>query len=231
MDIQVKNGITYELSAGKKWYIVTGVDTNSVTPANLAANLKILCIAAEINQKPVKSIRLEAFKNNPYIEAVYIPKTVTHCGHQAFAKCENLKEVVWYGDISKTVEMGHLVFLDCPKLVSVTINSKLKAGTKCFCKCSSLTTFACGYVDTIPTDFFVGCRSLEQLSFVECGALNRGSFIGSGVKKIGFHSDAPKLFDGTIEQWQHDGIEVECFSDNPLVELSYEGVKINAISF
>ena len=228
MDTVCKHGVEYELSSDKKYYIASRID-NSYSPSGLTASLKVLCLSKKINGKSVKKIKTEAFKGCDLIEVAYIPETIEYIGHQAFAQCKSLKEINWYGDVNTSVELGHLVFLGCENLVSVTINSFLNPGTKDFCKCYNLTNFQCGYIENVPTDFFIGCRSLSHLSFVRCKKLNRGSFMGTGIKSISFHSEAPVLCDGTVEQWKQDGIEISCLLDNPIAELSYEGIPVSII--
>lgn len=223
----MQNGIMYKLAACNDYYSIKGFDFNATQKQR--EHMQRLCIPKTVNGIPVKKIEFEAFKGNLWIESLFIPSTVEYIGHQAFAQCKNLVDVLWMGDSNKTVEMGALVFLNCENLKTVTIHSFLKTGTKTFCKCRNLFNFACGYVDGIPSDYFVGCTSLKTVNFVKCGYLTRSSFMGTAIKRVEFHNEAPKLFDGTIEQWNSDGITVGCLANNPLVDLMYEGIAVDII--
>ncbi len=178
--------------------------------------------------KRVSAIADMAFYKVEHIEYAYIPANIKYIGHQAFANCVNLKQVIWEGDIHTTVELGHLVFNNCKNLTVVTIKSMLNPGTKDFNNCSNLLGFDCDYVESIPSDFFNGCTSLTHLNFTECGRFNKGSISGSSVSMIEFSTKAPILCDGTVEQWIKDGIKISCSADNPLAELSYQGVFVYA---
>jgi len=96
-----------------------------------------ITIPAQINGKPVTSIREYAFKDCEDLTSVTIPNSVKSIGHAAFFYCTNLTSITIPNSVTY---IGSSAFGSCESLISVTIpNSVTYIGRGAFSSCYSLT--------------------------------------------------------------------------------------------
>lgn len=143
------NGITYELSEDRTYYIVKGWEEQFPS----------LTIESEIDGIPVKEIRETAFMNNRYLVSITIPKSITVIGVDVFKNCENLTTVKLNASI-KTLPAN--CFENCKILKNITLPSSLEViDDRCFMNCQSLNDLKIpASVTTIGYDVFLHCESI-----------------------------------------------------------------------
>jgi len=81
---------------------------------------KVVEIPTKLQNYTVIAIGMDAFKNNPYIERIIVPNTVTTLEEYAFANVPNLKEVVLHSTITS---YGANLFAGNSKLETITLFS------------------------------------------------------------------------------------------------------------
>ena len=92
VDITFTEGLAYQLSADKEYYILTGIGDAIDT---------YLYLPASVNNKPVKEIAAKAFKDNTEITGVYIGSGVEVIGASAFNGCTSLKDITLFDSIKE----------------------------------------------------------------------------------------------------------------------------------
>ena len=92
VDITFTEGLAYQLSADKEYYILTGIGDAIDT---------YLYLPASVNNKPVKEIAAKAFKDNTEITGVYIGSGVEVIGDSAFNGCTSLKDITLFDSIKE----------------------------------------------------------------------------------------------------------------------------------
>ena len=92
VDITFTEGLAYQLSADKEYYILTGIGDAIDT---------YLYLPASVNNKPVKEIAAKAFKDNAEITGVYIGSGVEVIGDSAFDGCTSLKDITLFDSIKE----------------------------------------------------------------------------------------------------------------------------------
>ena len=92
VDITFTEGLAYQLSADKEYYILTGIGDAIDT---------YLYLPASVNNKPVKEIAAKAFKDNTEITGVYIGSGVEVIGDSAFDGCTSLKDITLFDSIKE----------------------------------------------------------------------------------------------------------------------------------
>ncbi|MBQ3502685.1 MAG: leucine-rich repeat domain-containing protein, partial [Clostridia bacterium] len=139
------------------------------------------------NYYRTKIIDDNAFKNNTFVEIVYIPEgvetignsvfsgctnlkrvylpsTLTSIGDEAFSGCTNLIEVV-FADGSKLETIGNSAFRGCDSLKSIKLPSSLTTiGASAFEQCDNLTNVTIqenSQLNTIGTFAFLDCGNLS----------------------------------------------------------------------
>ncbi len=146
------DGIQYTLSQNHEYYICSGVSGEISTT---------IFIAQTINDKPVKQIGSNAFKNSA-VKSVYIPSGVEVIDHYVFYDCSELEEVY----ISNTVtSIGEYAFRNCKKLKEVQIDAPIvKLSRGLFEGCESLQKFVVpNQVTEIDLNVFRDCTSLQSV--------------------------------------------------------------------
>ena len=140
----------------RQYYSHVNNDSNSAScPTNVS-------IPAEINDKKVTSIYLNAFKDTA-VTSVTVPSGVTSIGNNAFRNCTNLTSI----SIPDTVEtIGNNAFSGDVKLTSISIpNTVTSIGRDAFSGCSGLTSITLpSNLTTISEGMFSGCSSLTSIS-------------------------------------------------------------------
>ena len=112
----------------------------------------------------------DAFKK--LIASVKIPEGVTSIGAEAFAWCENLREVI----LPQSLEsIGAYAFQYCKSLKSIVLPSNLKKiGKNVFYKCSLLESVVISEgITALPPGIFANCIMLRSITFPD------------SIKKIG----------------------------------------------
>ena len=164
------SGIETELSgSGVKITSYTGEDKNLVIPKT-------------INGKPVIEIDSKVFYENDNIEKVTLPESLKKIGNRAFAKCSNLKEVIFNSDYT---DCGEALFENSAIEKAVLPKRLQKIPTGMFRNCKYVT--AVSFPDDlkiIGEDAFMGCKSIKSM------------IIGASVFKIG-----EKAFDNMGENF------------------------------
>ncbi len=121
-------------------------------------------IPSKLGGKTVTAIGREAFRNNPNIKTVVIPKTVKEIGWCAFADCEFLTKVTFKTKI-KLTKLDDSVFENCYSLTTIKLPTSLKEmGSYVFCRCKSLTSITIpAKVTKMGTGVFKYCDDLEKV--------------------------------------------------------------------
>jgi hypothetical protein len=134
---------------------------------------------------------MNIIKDNQYIKAIILPKSLTSIGRSAFFGCKNLTDVTLPDSVTS---IGDYAFTGCA-ITSVTIpNGVTSIGRSAFFGCKSLTnvTIPDG-VTSIGQSAFEGCESLSSVSipagmteienraFYHCTGLTSVTFGGSGT--------------------------------------------------
>lgn len=172
-EIKESEGLEYELSSDKTYYIVKGIGTCTDTK---------LVIPETYENLPVKEIfgsstySLGAFYLTEQITSVVLSDNITSIGKNAFVACPNLEKIV----IGKNVaSIGENAFRLCSRLVSIEIPVenpyyKIVDGNLYTKDGKCLVQYALGKQDetfVIPAEVnvigvgaFSGCRSLTQIN-------------------------------------------------------------------
>lgn len=144
-------GLTY---GGMAEYVIDG-DKAVIT--GFSGDPKVLVLPSEIDGKPVKEIRENAFFRCESLKEVTIPESVSHIGHHAFYCCENLESAVVHASVLN-LEEG--IFYGCSSLSYVSLpNSVILISPYVFFGCESLESM----------DFPLSLSSIGDYAFYESG--------------------------------------------------------------
>jgi hypothetical protein len=185
-------------------------DEKSVTITAYLGSKTDIRIPPRIQNLPVTSIGVVAFRNCASITSVTIPNTVVSIEGHAFHTCTNLASitipdsVTSIGDMAFTdcasltsitipdsvTSIGEMAFYGCTSLKSVTIPSGVTSiGKRAFSYCRSLTSITIpNSVTSIGEEAFDGCRSLASVTF-------EGTIPSSGFSE---NSDYSHTFPGDL---------------------------------
>lgn len=119
-----------------------------------------LFIPAYIEDKPVRVIGEQTFKDNKTAERIYLPQEVVEIGEEAFAGCEALQDIY----INENVEqIGKRAMADCPLLEEIVFPEALSTIESMICQgdtgLKQVTIQPA--VSEIAEDAFTGCESLR----------------------------------------------------------------------
>ena len=165
----------------------------------------------------VKRIEMSAFESCPRLRRVVIPgvEDIKRC---AFLCCEGLEHV----ECNKLERLGDSAFAYCRSLVSINLQSVKEIESLAFRRCEALTEAQFGSnLKKISSNVFLGCRSLERVSFplrVEL-VLIYLSFPGCvNLKRIDLVEGALHQFIASLhlEEWK-DGMNEEIDSINHIL--------------
>lgn len=92
VEITFTEGLAYQLSNWRDYYILTGIGDATDT---------YLYLPATINNKPVKEIAANAFKDNTEITGVYISSGMEVIGANAFSGCTSLENITLVDSIKE----------------------------------------------------------------------------------------------------------------------------------
>lgn len=125
-------------------------------------NEETVVIPETIQGKPVRVIGDSAFKYNPDVKCVRLPKNLSVIAINAFSCCKNLKNVeIPYG----TEEIGVLSFFSCGKLESLTLPDSVKEiGSYAFGDCTNLREIVIpDSVQSIGVGAFNDCKKINKV--------------------------------------------------------------------
>jgi hypothetical protein len=191
-----------------------------------------IVIPYKVNGLTVTQIASHAFGGMTSLVDVQIPDCIEVIGQQAFANCQNLKNVVLYKTdyTSKKIEINRNAFAECVQLESFTCAAPLFLYEYVFFKCKKLSrinavvsycshsTFEkCGLLSMIAFDDYA---QWVGSSFKDCSCLRTLVFNGRiGKSTLRTESSMNAVMDKTIV----------CHANFPHFELAYEGYKIKVV--
>lgn len=232
-----KGNIFYYSNSGNNEITITGasVSTSDVT------------IPSTINGISVRYIGYGAFYQNN-LESIIIPKTIKSINGYAFSFCPNLSKVTFNNSFYSELEyINEAAFVDCKKLTSISIPSKVKEiKFAAFQGCSALksVTLASSIheLDIIGAQAFYGCTSITFITFPKLTRIDNYAFYGcSSLGSIGWLTSDKRLTIGqgafsktNLQQLYLPSslkvIEAYAFGDNPnLSKLSLNSNSIESI--
>ncbi|MDE6747570.1 MAG: leucine-rich repeat domain-containing protein [Lachnospiraceae bacterium] len=121
-----------------------------------------LFIPTYIEDKPVRVIGVQAFKNNKTVERIYLPQGVVEIGEEAFAGCEALQDIYITEDVER---IGKRALADCPLLEEIVFPKALSMIENMMCQgdteLKQITIQP--EVSEIAEDAFTECESLRLI--------------------------------------------------------------------
>ncbi|MDE5596528.1 MAG: leucine-rich repeat domain-containing protein [Lachnospiraceae bacterium] len=119
-----------------------------------------LFIPAYIEDKPVKVVGEQAFKDNKTVERIYLPQEAVEIGEEAFAGCELLQDIYINENVKR---IGKRAIADCPLLEEIVFPEALSTIESMICQgdtgLKQVTVQPA--VSEIAEDAFTGCESLR----------------------------------------------------------------------
>ncbi len=119
-----------------------------------------LFIPAYIEDKSVRVIGEQAFKDNKTVERIYLPQEVVEIGEEAFAGCEALQDIYINENVK---QIGKRAIADCPLLEEIVFPEALGTIESMICQgdtgLKQVTIQPA--VSEIAEDAFTGCESLR----------------------------------------------------------------------
>ena len=156
----------------------------------------------------IEGINSHAFSNNPYLEIIKIPQSVTYIGKMAFTSCTNMtafivnkKNPIFYsefGVLYRDREAPTLVKYPASiRNVAVTISKNTaQIATLAFEKCKYLKEVSIESSETVLGDaVFSGCAVLDTISILDGNgqAINQNAFDGGPAMDHEQNSDDPNV--------------------------------------
>lgn len=139
------------------------------------------------NDKAIRVIGEEAFKDNENVEIVIIPKSVTNISERAFKDCKNLKKICFISEEAKAIPDSSLTiiernaFVGCTSLTTVDLSNckVITLDREVFTDCTSLKeVIKLTAAGTIYPDAFKNCVSLESADISKLHVAGSGLFSG-----------------------------------------------------
>ena len=122
-----------------------------------------LNIPDQLENKPVTSISLSAFRNQTGIRSIALPYGLREISNRAFENCSSLENII----IPETVtSIGSFAFRDCTSLSSITLPQNLtKIGWSAFENCYDLESITIpDEVTSIGREAFKSCTALKEVT-------------------------------------------------------------------
>lgn len=191
--------LTYELSSDETYYIVSGIGTYPFTE---------LVIPSEYNNKPVKEIKKDAFRDNGNIVSlrcmeglekiddrafdsatnlkdIILPESLIFIGFSAFDSCQKIEEIEFKNHLTTIVDYA---FFLCRGLKSISIPASVTSiGELAFYDCYNLQTIVVDQNNTV----YDSRNNSNALIETETNTLMLGcvnTVIPSGIKHIQDHA-------------------------------------------
>ena len=140
--------------------LYNGSDTELMVPSKIGDAL-ITAIAPAACSPDRHGIRRETAAKRRRICSVNIAEGIIRIGNEAFAGCENLRQVTLPESV---VEIGYEAFCRCHKLKEITIPESVeKIGRAAFAHCSSLTSVHIPQGVQVADDAFDGCPYMAEI--------------------------------------------------------------------
>ena len=138
-------------------------------------NLKPICkIPTKYNDKVVKGIEKEAFKNNEIIKELVIPYTIEVIEESAFEKCNSLEKVT----LNAHVNLKSKAFYKCFALKEINTE---KGG---FTYIGEYAFYNCGKLVTLNFSTSIYLEKIDSYAFYNCITL-KNTLMPSSLKEIG----------------------------------------------
>ena len=191
----------------------------------------VLDIPATIAGRPVMKIADYAFANTEILEA-HLPNSITHIGKSAFQNCTQLFTVTFDKKSNqllmnqKHLRIDELAFAGCKDLFDFMGEFKdVELGNRCFWDCANLYILNINIKD-VQKEVFKECNNLSNISFANNPTIVEKSFDAANcIQVFHFVKDADlqgELLDYTLK----NQIQIQCHHQSNLVDLIYQGVKI-----
>ena len=150
IELGTTEGLTYELSATKDYYIVTGIGE---------CTLDDIVISSLYKGLPVKEIGNNAFNNAFSLKSIKMPGSIEIIGDNAFGKCYKLGKVEFSNGL---ISIGDSAFSGCKELVNIVLPDSLeRMGWQVFFNCEKLESiFIPKGVTYVGYDAFKNCAVL-----------------------------------------------------------------------
>ena len=139
--------------------IIYSIENGEVTVEGWGLAGTVMRVPESIEGYPVKYVANQACRGNDYITEIYLPSSIVSIGEYAFAECDNLTKVVFYGGES----IGYSAFRGCKALLSLTLPKTLTLiDDSAFEGCTMLGKVKIpASVTKIGVDAFIGCDRLR----------------------------------------------------------------------
>lgn len=220
----VYNGVAYQKIFNQNNAMVLGLETDN--KSGLPVNVKIVDkVQIGTNSYPVIRIKEDAFAYQQLNE-VEMPWTIRHIGRRAFCK-SSLRTIRRNPHIiRKSVTIEDYAFCDCPELKKVCFNGPVSFGMKVFWCCPKLQIIDSFNFCNLPDSTFALC-GLESLYVSELLTdMQPEALKNSEVKDVYFLEDSKiEISENIASQFKGKTLHVE--SDNPIVNLAFEGFEIS----
>ena len=157
--------------------------------------------SVELNEglKTISEGAFYGYNSTNKIKSITIPSTVTEIEKNSFRSCQNLENIIFFGDNITTI--GEYAFLECTKLSSITLpDSVVNMSSSVFEDCTSLKSVKLSNdLTEIPSNCFNGCNSLTSIdipdsitkvgsgAFRECTSLSSVD-LSNTLREIGSYS-------------------------------------------
>jgi hypothetical protein len=219
----VYNGVVYQKIFGQDNAMVLGLETDNKWGSPI--NVKIVDkVQIGKNSYPVIRIKEDAFAYQQLNE-VELPSIIRHIGRRAFTK-STVKTIRRNPHILKqAVTIENYAFSSCPELKKVCFNGPVSFGVKVFEFCPELQAIDSFNFCNLPDSIFALCglESLyvsELLKDVQPDALK-----DSKIKDVYFLEGSKiEISEHIASQFKGKILHVE--SDNPIVNLAFEGYRV-----
>ena len=144
--------------------------------------------------REIDGIANDAFKDNPYIESIVIPKHITRVGIRSFLNCSALKEVVFEGE--GLTYLSSSMFENTPQLKTMKLPSRLETiNSSCFKNCGLETLDFPSTLKEIKTRTFENAKLksvtldgviIEEHAFTNCESLEEATI--KNLDSIPYHA-------------------------------------------
>lgn len=179
----VVDGVIYEI-------IETGSHAKFALVKDISKQNKntTINIASYINDAPVVEISSEAFSDVDFVRVVNIPHTVDRIASWAFDNCKGLK-VVEIETGKNSISLGNNAFARCGELKTIVFNGMIwLEGPGVFKDCHNLDNIPV-VKEMLPDRTFYNCSSLNRVHVFGKTNIHNSVFTGSSIKELFCHQE------------------------------------------
>ena len=186
-------------------------------------------VPTAVDNNPVVAIAEDAFKCT-YIEYLDLPATITKIGKNAF-RGGSIKGIRFYADDKyhwqEKLKIETAAFKDCIMLEYFLTMQYVDVGCLAFCGCPKLkeSTFNNLYCYIIHPEAFACTQSLKEIHVTQNGWMQVDALKNSSITDV-YLAEVAKIPDKTIEYIRKKGITLHIYPDSPLMDLAYEGIRV-----